>query len=102
MRIHHRNPRPGQIGSYWLSKKPDRSGAGDAWCKTWYDKRARQTCRVSLGTTDFQEASLALANWVVENDREGGDIRPDKVLIETVLLNYWFDHAQKLPSASTA
>jgi len=28
--------------------------------RTWYDKASRQTCRVSLGTADFQEASLAL------------------------------------------
>ncbi len=102
MRIRSKNPRPGQIGNVWLSKKPDRAGATDTWCRTWYDKRTRQTCRVSLGTADFREASLALATWAVENDRDGGDIRPDKVLIETVLLNYWFDHAQKLPSAATA
>ena len=27
---------------------------------------------------------------------------PDQVLIENVLLSYWLEHAQKLPSASTA
>jgi|GEM_PF-480938 len=95
-------PKPGQIGSYWLSKKPGRDGTADAWCRTWYDRRKRQTCRVSLGTTDFQAASLQLANWVVENDKNGGETRADKVLIERVLINYWVDHAQKLPSASTA
>ena len=102
MRIRSKNPKPGQIGNLWLSKKPDRAGAADAWCRTWYNKRTRQTCRVSLGTADFREASLTLATWAVENDRDGGEIRADKVLIETVLLNYWFDHAQQLPSAATA
>jgi integrase len=102
MRKRSRQPKPGQIGQYWLSRKPGREGTDDAWCRTWYDKRARQTCRISLGTADFQAASLSLANWVVENGKDGGDIRPDKVLIETVLLRYWFDHAQKLPSAATA
>ena len=92
--------RLGQIGSYWLSRKPGRDGADDAWCRTWYDARTRQTCRVSLGTTDFQEASLRLAAWVVANARFQ-KAAPDQVLIETLLLNYWNDHAQHLPSAKT-
>jgi hypothetical protein len=102
MRKRSTKPKPGQVGTYWLSKKPGRAAHDDVWCRTWYDGRTRQTCRVSLGTTDFQEASLQLATWVVENDRAGGETRQDKVLIETVLLNYWFEHAQKLSSASTA
>ena len=101
-RLPNGSPKPGQVSHFWLSKKPGRQGAVDAWCRTWYDKRNRQTRRVSLGTADFQEASLTLANWVVENDKEGAETRPDKVLIETVLLTYWLEHAQKLPSASTA
>lgn len=102
MRKRSNGPKPGQVGNYWLSKKPGRDGRGDAWCRTWYDSRTRQTRRVSLGTRDFQEASLQLATWVVGNDKAGGETRQDKVLIEQVLLNYWFEHAQKLPSASTA
>ena len=92
--------RPGQIGSYWLSKKPGRNGSEEAWCRTWYDLRSRQTSRVSLGTADFHEASLQLAAWVVANERPR-KAAPDQVLIETVLLNYWNDHAQHLPSANT-
>ena len=95
-----RSERPGQIGAYWLSRKPGRAGRDDAWCRTWYDERTRQTCRVSLGTTDFREASLRLAAWVVSNERSG-NAAPDQVLIETLLLNYWNDHAQHLPSAKT-
>ena len=90
----------GQIGSYWLSKKPGRDGAEDAWCRTWYDHRTRQTCRISLGTADFSQATLRLAAWVVANERTR-KASPDQVLIETVLLNYWNDHAQHLPSAKT-
>jgi integrase len=101
-RLSQSKPKPGQIGRYWLSKKPGRDGAADAWCRTWYDERARQTCRVSLGTADFQEASLELANWAVENGKGDAETRPDEVLVETVLLTYWFEHAQKLPSASTS
>jgi len=93
-------PKPGQIGNYWLSKKPGREHADGAWCRTWYDRRSRQTCRVSLGTTDFQEASLVLATWVVENDRAAKG-RPDQVTIDNVLMTYWGDHAQHLPSSRT-
>jgi len=95
-----RDERLGQIGDYWLSKKPGRGETDDAWCRTWYDDRKRQTCRVSLGTADFSKASLFLAEWVVINQRTR-KATPDQVLIETVLLNYWNDHAQHLPSAKT-
>jgi hypothetical protein len=44
----------------------------------------------------------AYANWVLANDKGDNKTRPDEVLIENVLLNYWLQHAQKLPSASTA
>ena len=57
---------------------------------------------VSLSTADFQEASLALANWVVENGKGNAGIKAEQVLIETVLLTYWLEHAQTLPSARTA
>ncbi len=102
MRVRSNCPKPGQIGDYWLSKRLGRKGPEDAWYRTWYDKRSRQTCRASLGTADFQEASIALASWVIENDRNSADTSRDKVLIQTVLLTYWFEHAQRLPSASTA
>ena len=95
-----REQRPGQIGQYWLSKKPGRDGADDAWCRTWYESGTRQTCRVSLGTSDFQEAGLLLAAWVVENERPRNAV-PNRVLIETILLNYWNDYAQHLPCAPT-
>ena len=93
--------RPGQIGSYWLSKKPRRDRADEPWCRTWYDERARQTRRVSLGTSDFQTAAVKLAQWVAANERQYGQA-PDEVLIDTVLLNYWNDHAQHIASARTA
>jgi hypothetical protein len=95
-----RSQHPGQIGEYWLSKKPDRGDVDDVWCRTWYDSRTRQTCRVSLGTSDFQAAQLQLAAWVIANQRPK-NAGPDQVLIETVLLTYWNDHAQHLPSSKT-
>lgn len=93
--------RPGQVGSYWLSKKPRQGRADGTWCRTWYDERARQTRRVSLGTSDFQAAADALATWVVTNERQYGQA-PDEVLIDSILLNYWNDPARHLASAKTA
>ncbi|MFL6689800.1 MAG: site-specific integrase [Alphaproteobacteria bacterium] len=104
MRQQSRNsaPKPGQIGEYWISKKSGRDGASGAWCRTWYDARARQTCRVSLGTADFHEASLALANWIITSGQGHTDIAPESVLVEEILLTYWHQHAQHLASAKTA
>jgi integrase len=93
-------PRTGHIGNYWLRKKPGRDGHDGAWCRTWYDARARQTRRVSLGTSDFSEASTQLAEWVVLNgERINAD--PRDVLIDEILIRYWESHAKRLPSART-
>jgi len=102
MHIRPRIPKPGQIGSYWLSKRPDRDGPDDAWYRTWYDKRGRQTRRASLGTTDLHEATLILSDWVAKNGSANCDISPDKVDLVAVLESYWNEHASKLPSADTA
>jgi hypothetical protein len=97
-----RKIRLGQIGNYWLSKNPARSGLKDAWCRTWYDSHAQQTRRTTLGTSDFKEASIALARWVFENERDTTNTKPDQVLIANILDAYWHQHAQKLSSAPTA
>lgn len=93
-------PKLGQIGEYWLSKKPGRTGARDPWCRTWYDPRKRQTCRVSVGTADFQEATHRLAKWVVDNRRPINE-RPETSLIDRILVSYWNNHATFSASAKT-
>jgi integrase len=94
-------PRICEIGSYWLSKHPERPGPDGNWYRTWYDKRRRQTRRVSLGTPDLAVAGPALAEWVVLNgERSSAD--PRDVLIDEILLLYWRKHAESLPSAETA
>ena len=92
--------RPGQIGAYWLSQKPRQDRADKTWHRTWFDAGARQTRRVSLGTEDFQEAGERLVAWIVANERPEKGAR-DQVLIDVLLINYWNDHAQHLPSAKT-
>lgn len=92
--------RLGQIGSYWLSKKPRRDRANETCCRTWYDERARQTRRVGLGTTGFQVAARKLAEWGIADERQYGQA-PDEIPIDAILLNYWNDHAQHIASAKT-
>ena len=48
-------------GSSGLSKRPK----SEAWYRTWFDSEARQTRRISLGTSDFDEAKQALTDWFV-------------------------------------
>ena len=68
------------------------------WCATWFDPATRQTRRASLGTTDFREAEIALADYVVQHAKPK-DAKPEDTPLETVLLRYWNDHAKDLPSA---
>lgn len=89
--------RPGQIGDYWLSKRP----GSKAWCRTWYDATTRQTRRESLGTTDFQEGKLRLWEWFAKHGRVAQQ-QPQDAALALVLVRYWERHASGLPSAEFA
>jgi integrase len=88
--------RPGQLGDYWLSKRE----GSDAWCRTWYDTRARQTKRASLGTGDFQAAQIKLAEWFVREGRVSKQ-DPQDVPIEQVFVRYWHRRGSSLASKET-
>ena len=87
----------GQIGEYWLSQRK----GSDAWCRTWFDKRTRQTKRTSLGSDDFQQAQLNLAEWIVNNQVLRKEA-PQEIPLETVLVRYYKNHAQNIRSAEDA
>lgn len=87
----------GQIGDYWLSQ---RKGSG-AWCRTWFDKRTRQTKRESLGTEDFGLAQLGLAEWIVFHQVLKKE-SPQETLIQNVLLRYYEKHGKNIRSAKVA
>lgn len=89
--------RPGQIGEYWLSKRP----GSNQWCRTWYDAASRQTKRESLGTADFQEGKLKLWEWYAKFGRVGQQ-QPQEASLAMVLVRYWERHASALPSAEFA
>ncbi len=87
----------GQIGDYWLSQ---RSGSAN-WYRTWFDPKARQTRRASLGTESFREAEIKLARWVVENETIR-DEQPDDVPLDTVFVRYYQKHAINTRSKDNA
>jgi integrase len=89
--------RPGQIGDYWLSKRP----GSDAWCRTWFDASTRQTRRTSLGTSDFQEGQLKLAEWFARYGKVGKQPAAEATL-GNVLVRYWEQHARDIPSKEFA
>lgn len=86
-----------QLGEFWLSQQR-RSGQ---WCRTWYDRKTRQTRRASLGTRDAEEAKVRLAEWFVR-EAELRDLKPADVPVPTVLERYYAQHGAALPSKDTA
>lgn len=86
--------RAGQIGDYWLSKRP----GSDQWHRTWYDAATRQTRRASLGTADFQEGKLKLWEWYARHGKVQKQDPADTPL-ELVLVRYYEQHGRNLASA---
>ncbi len=84
-----RNDRPGQVGDFWLSQRPNSS----VWCRTWFDGASRQTCRASLGTDDLAAARLALARWVTLYGHRAAQ-QPRDVLILDVFARYMEKHGR--------
>lgn len=86
-----------KIGDFWLSQ---RSGS-TKWYATWFDDRTRQTRRTSLGTSDFWEAQVKLAEYVTRH----AELKNHAVVetpLATVLLKYWHEHASKIASHEAA
>ena len=85
---------PSRIGNFWLSRRPN----SPMWCRTWFDRKTRQTRRTSLGTTDLEKAKLKLAEWVVLHERMSYE-QPGDVALEAILIRYYDQYAKNLPSA---
>ena len=81
--------RRGQIGDYWITQRPN----SPIWCRTWFDPNTRQTRRASLGTDDFRQAELNLAEWVTKNQYLS-DERPENMPLETTLVRYFEKQAK--------
>lgn len=88
-----------QVGPYWLSQRE----GSPAWYKTWQDAKARQTRRISLGTTDLETAKQLLAEWYASQfQAPSDDLPPSSVKLAEVILDYWNGQGSKLRSHETA
>ena len=66
-----------------------------------YDPTTGKVSRVSLGTTDFEEAKRRLDAWWLAN-RTVKDEKPADASLADILRRYWEEHAKDLASASSA
>ena len=89
-----RSDRPGQVGDFWLSQRPN----SPVWCRTWFDAASRQTCRASLGTDDLAAARVALARWVTLHGHRAAQ-QPREVLILDVFARYMEKHGRHTAGA---
>ncbi len=86
-----------RIGKWFLDKRPNSPN----WCVCWFDPATRQTRRASLRTEDFQVAKVRLAEHVTKHETLRY-VEPEAVLLEVILIRYWEEHANAIPSAEQA
>ena len=82
-----------QLGEFWLSKRKN----SDAWYRTWFDHKARQKRRISLGTADIEEAKQALTDWFVLYHTKT-DEQPEDVTLAELFARYYEHYGSKLRS----
>ena len=85
-----------QIGDYWLSQQ----ARSPSWCRTWFDPQTRQTRRVSLRTTDLDEAKQRLTDWfVLEHTKK--EETPSDVTLAELFARYYTQKGSTLRSADS-
>lgn len=84
-----------RIGDYYLTQR----AGSPAWHRTWYDDKAQQTRRVTLGTDNFDVARRKLEDWyMAERMRLVQNLSPNEVTLKEVFDDYLDRHAIKLRS----
>lgn len=86
-----------QIGEYYLVRHSN----SPVFKAGWYDAKSGQTRRASLGTKDFHEAKVALAEFVTKQ-AQPKEVKPDEMPLALLLYRYWEGHAKHLVSAQAA
>jgi len=86
-----------QIGDYWLDRRPN----SPAWCRCWYDSKARQVRWQSLKTPNLQAATEELVDWYHRHVHRQESL-PQEVPVVEVLWRYYEEHAKELPSWDSA
>jgi len=82
-----------QVGGYWLGQR-NQDGT-PAWYRMWWDAETGRTRRVSLGTTDFEEAKQRLNKWFILQAQPKGETLADFTLAE-IFPRYFEEHCRKL------
>ena len=90
-------PRPRRPEKAWL----EQAHGTDRWYICWHDDRAKRIRRQSSGERDHGRAQVALAKWVIENDRPT-NAAPADVWLAIVIKDYLEQHAVNLPSIELA
>ncbi len=85
-----------QLGDYWLSKQ----SRSPSWCRTWFDTERRQTCRVSLRTTDFEEAKQRLTDWFILYNTKSTE-KPSEALLSEIFARYYEQYGSNLRTADS-
>jgi integrase len=86
-----------RLGKYWIDSV---TGSSQLY-RFWYDPRAGESRRRSLKTTDFEEAKIRLAAFVIaEGEAQARD--PRDVTLIAVLNRYWTEHSDRKPNPSAA
>lgn len=82
-----------EVAGQWIAREPGRNG----YYRYWNDEGTGRTRRKSLRTNDLDEAKKRLAEIVTLEAPPGID-----TLLSTILLRYYWDRTDFLPSAQPA
>lgn len=85
-----------KLGPYSIER---RKGTAN-WQRAWLDDRGVKQ-RASLGTSDFEQATINLARWFVEHGKIR-NLSPADAPIAQVLERYLARHGRNIPSKDTA
>lgn len=86
-----------EIGEYYLVKHNN----SPVYKAGWFDASTGQTRRISLGTKDFYEAKIALAEFVLKKT-EPKDAKAADMPLGLLFYRYWEGHAKLLASSEAA
>lgn len=84
-----------EIANQWIGKVE----GSKRYYRFWYDARAAEVRRRSLGTTDFEEAKLRLAEEVLTTG-SGPAKEPSEVPLSAVFARYFEEHTDLRPNPS--
>ena len=86
-----------RLGEVWIGRR----GRSDNLYRYWWDAEKKVTRRASLGTSDLEEAKLALKDWYAKNHL-AEDQKLEAIVLATVIRCYYEEHAMHIASHEAA